>query len=608
MKNTSQEDIARIMSGDLSSLDLVTDPDSSSPPLQRDSRVIPEVLLHPSYGNQLEIPVGVNLPIPAYQFFPDDGNRFEYRKRIFIDLRWGHLEWQKHSFSRDKYTHNMKRFIVQKAPRRHGKTWALIHNMAGGLVAMSEYKINPVGAYYCPDKGQALKNAWKAIAHATRNIPNVKLNERMGIVTWPSPTLRDPKSITTIYVFGVRGGSGVKRGTYYDWCILDEVEFLSHSFIEEVGMGSTFDRQGHLALTGTPYNLGVLDEWLDKATGNLQLQHDIEQGLLRPDDPSVPADYDDWFAFSGDCWNLGVYPREQLLKLKASMSHRRFAQEMECKNPSDIVVFYFRNNYEIALKEKRISPLIKPDPRLPVRFYYDFGIGRKSDRCAWSAWQFTNSFPICLYSGEIIGKSYSGIVADIRKTTPFSQSIYEHVLPHDTGAREQSDLTDKRTKFQTELKEQGVSGWEKVSVLKRHKNPELVNGIVNDTIHLVRINSLHADTVVQALKHHRRKYDKNTELVVEEESKTKYRDSAHMFRYAMMDWKNEDYMKRFPSRQELKFADAVAPFLTVGKGGHPVGKSIIIDKDNDHHTFPLTTHSRLDGADGESAIDAGDFF
>ena len=503
-------------------------------------------------------PVGVTLPEAGYRLFLDSQNRLRYSKEMFVDMRYPHLPWQVYGWSRDRYLNNLKKYIFKLLPRRHGKTFDDGFKGVSLLCILGSTRNNPVMAYYCPAKEQAMRNAWNALTLASANIPGVKYEKGAGRISWPSPTLQNPQSVSTILFFGIRGGGDTKRGGYYDICIMDEIEFYSIPFVEEVGFNSIFDRDGYFIGSGTPKNMGVMDHYMDKAESCLRIQDSVAKG--EPVDmDKVPADWNQWHAVRGDCWSLKVYPEDKLNMLRATLGEERFSQEMECKNPESIKLYYYRDAITMAEKKKSINHLLRQDENLPLRVYYDFGIGEKTDRMAWGVWQHDNNRPVCLAGGVIAGKNFSDIVAAV-KNSPYGESaFFEHNVPHDVKAKEQSDGVEKIKKFRAELKRQGVAGWQNTNHLPRHKNPILLVGEVGEVLkYQAQFHELHAAPILECLKNHKRKYNKENDIVEESPSKTRFRDGADMVRYAVIDWKSGEYLRRMerlvggaPERREL---------------------------------------------------------
>ena len=171
------------------------------------------------------------------------------------------------------------RFILEEIPRRHGKTHLKVAKMVEILLGRCWEK--QIGAFYCVVKDQAVKVAWRIFEIILRPIPGVKINQSKEEIYIPRPSATDPEDYITIYFFGIKGGSGTKRGSYYDYVIFDEVEFIDLEFIQTVGFSAVIDRAGHITLLGTPFKQGRL--------GLLEIPCEEEVGGTRlPSRPEIP--------------------------------------------------------------------------------------------------------------------------------------------------------------------------------------------------------------------------------------------------------------------------------------------------------------------------------
>ena len=547
-------------------------------------------LLDPWFtGDPEKRPVGVSPPTVCYRLLKNDATlNYYWRKYSFCDLRYPHLPWQVYGWCKEKYINNVVRYTFKLIPRRHGKTYDDCGKGIAMLIRMGVERNNPVMAYYCPVKGQALMNAWNALVFLSRNIPGVRHDQRSGKITWPSPLLENPKSVTTIYFLGGLGGSKTKVGGYYDICVMDEIELYPLAFIQDVGMASTFDRDGYFVGSATPYNLGIIDHFIDEAVKRMRLREAIDKGA-KIDPRKVPADLDEWHAVTGDCWTLGVYDRVKLEKFRATLGEEKFAQNFECRNPESVKLFYYRDRVREAETAGLITTEELFDPQVPLRVYYDFGIGQKTDRMAWSVWQFNDVRPVCLAGKVVVGKNYADIVADFKASRYGGLKIFEHCIPHDAGAKEQSDGVEKKKKFSDQLRRQGVNGWWRVSSLDRHQNPTMKVGEVNEILKTAMFHEVEAAGIIECLKGHKRVFNKEHEVVEDRPSKTKYRDGADVVRYALIDWKDGGWHQRMDMYEDVhKDSDGYNP------DAHPMEGSIL-------HVEPVErgTERVLHGSDEE---------
>ena len=489
--------------------------------------------------------VGSKFPFIGFRVLRKEPEiHFYYNKYAICDLRYPHLPWQVYGWSPEGYLKNLKRYIFKLLPRRHGKS---TDDLGKGTSLMCIYGVtrrDPLMRYFCPVKEQGLANVWQALVHMTYNLPGVNQDKSKGVVTWPTPLLDAPKSKATIRFLGTRGGSKTGVGGYSDITIFDEMEFYGIPFINDVGFAQSFDREGIVVGSSTPYNLGVIDYYVDEGIKRMKIAAGLKKGQTF-DPKDVPSDVNDWHVVTGDCWSLNVYNKTELLKIKATLGDEEFAKSFECKNPDSVKLFYYKDTMKKAEEKGLVTTHPVFDPNVPVRVFYDFGIGEKTDRMAWSMWQFTELRPICIAGRVVVGKGFAEIVADVRKSKYGHLRFFEHLVPHDAKAREQSDGVEKIEKFKKELKKQGMFGWQRTRHLKRHSTPEMVVGEVNEVLKVATFHAIDAADIVDCLKNHKRVYIEKTGVVEDRASKTKYRDGADAARYATIDWKSREYVRRW---------------------------------------------------------------
>ena len=157
-------------------------------------------------------------------FISIDEQKKTFNSIYSIDLTYPHYKWQmmEDAFHRHPIEkHRARRFQVKKYPRRHGKSYFEVHDQVASLLKVP-YKL-PIGAYYCVDRDQSVRNTWGMFKEIVEQLPGAKSNKSKGEIVIPRPLLGVPENYIMIYFFGIRGGSGTKRGSYYDHCVMDEV-------------------------------------------------------------------------------------------------------------------------------------------------------------------------------------------------------------------------------------------------------------------------------------------------------------------------------------------------------------------------------------------------
>lgn len=278
--------------------------------------------------------------------------------------------------------------------------------------------------------------------------------------------------------------------------------------------------------------------WLDTAKKKVQFRLAFERGEIQ-EVPDEMADFANWTFFESDAEKEDVFSPEELKELKALLGDKIYNNQMLCQDVVSTEKYYYREEMTKVEKEGRKSVTLRPIPKVPLRVYHDVGIGNKSDRMAFVIAQHTPTHMGALYSWDMPNADYSD-VADALSKTPFAGAIFEHVLPHDMGARQQSDKKFKYELFEEALRLYGVAG--KVRVLLRPKDPaadlDVVRGVISRTL----FNSIHAESLITALENHCRKYNKENQIFEQRPSKTKYRDLADAFRHSAVDYGTREYL------------------------------------------------------------------
>ncbi len=135
-----------------------------------------------------------------------------------------------------------KRFNVLIVHRRGGKTVAVLNELI--KQALTCKKKNPIVAYVCPEKQQAIKNAWSYLVDYTSTIPGVKVSVTDSTIELPNGA--------TIRVEGCDRGGTALRGAYFDFVILDEASDIEDENVWfQVIRPMLSDRIGKAVITGT---------------------------------------------------------------------------------------------------------------------------------------------------------------------------------------------------------------------------------------------------------------------------------------------------------------------------------------------------------------------
>ena len=501
---------------------------------------------------------------PAFRILPGGkGSAGHYIPYEILDLRWKKHVWQRKAWSATGDLRDVPGVCVQKIPRRHGKTH---NNIYDGISYLYRVPLSrPIGAFYAPAKDQTIRNTWIIFEAAVSRIPGAIMNKNKGFIILPRPTLVDPLDYITIYFFGIKGGSGTKRGGYYDYVNFDEVEYIDITFIKEVGFISGLGRKPKVVLTGTPDGFGNLDYWIEEAQRRERLVAAIDAGENIPKE-KIPSDVRDWRAVTGDCAGLGLFTKEDLDELRAKIGDEIFEKEMNCNDKGHQEAFYYRADMDRAREDFRITPTVRPEKGVPVRYYYDLGVGNKTDLAAVGAFQLLPTKVLCLWSVVLGNADYLDIAEEV-VGNPLHQSgllDIEHVLPHDAKNRDQKDRIPKYVAFEETLRKVGLRG--EVRCMLRPPDVRADTTAVRDVIRKSYFNEISCDKLVEALEKHRKQKDLTSGLYLDRPSKTKFRDLADMFRGMSVDYLAEDYKMNMGGQilRSSRFGDK-----RTDTGGHP---------------------------------------
>ena len=492
-----------------------------------------------------------------------------------VDLRYSRFEWQKTARQKtlNPKTGKPCRFQVKKLPRRHGKTHNEVSDMSEGLL---DVKLpHPIGAFYCVDKEQAVRNTWRTFEKVVLPIPGAAMHRASKEIKIPSPTVNNPENEITIYFFGLRGGSGTKRGNYYDIVVMDEVEFIDIEFVETVGMGSGLDRDGQVRLLGTPHKQGRLDHWIDKAKKRVSMRKAIENGAVVEKKDVFPDLYD-WSYSEGTAYTMKVYSKERMAVFESIFDKETFNREFLCKDDTMASGFYHRDALEKSEQAGRVSALVGYDPNLPLRVYFDLGIGMKSNRMAFGIFQFLADGIRILYGQDVLSKGYVQACHALRTCKYGMFDFIEVVLPPDAKASEQSDAVPKYSKFAKALEEQGIQT--QVRVLPPTTDKLMDIDMVTSTLPRIYVHSIDAAPIVEALRFFCRKWNKQDMCWMGDPSKSKYNDRADVVRHAVTDYANGMYAVG-GNRGRVSGKVNGDDDRWVGVGAHPTTGSVCLNPD-----------------------------
>jgi phage terminase large subunit len=304
----------------------------------------------------------------------------------------------------EKLHASLKRFNVLVCHRRFGKTVFAVNETIDQ--ALRNNRKNPQYAYLAPYFAQAKRIAWDYLKDAVKNIPGVVINESELRVDIPRPWLGDR---IRIMLLGADNPNAL-RGLYLDGVILDEYAEMVAEIWTQIIRPALSDREGWAIFMGTPKGQNHFYE-IYKYARTCGLSH--------------------WFAALYKASETKIVPQAELDDARALMSEEEYEQEFECSFTAALVGAYFSKQMGAAERDGRIRDL-PIDPSLPVRTYWDLGVGdstviwfvqRHSREHAYRVVDYLedSSMPLDFYAKKLKEKGYY---------------YDQHFLPHDGAARE----------------------------------------------------------------------------------------------------------------------------------------------------------------------------
>jgi len=194
---------------------------------------------------------------------------------------------------------NLNRYNVIVTHRRLGKTTFALNHLIRCAVTNTFRESRYF--YICPFRTQAKTVAWSILKYYAGKIPGIKINESELYVEFPHNNSR-------ITLFGADNYTGL-RGTYFDGGCLDEFADIDPILFEEVLQPALIDRKGYVIFTGTPHGMNHFYDLYKTALAN----------------PN-----DEWFQKMFKASETNIIDKEELAKLKFTMSEEQYAQEFEC--------------------------------------------------------------------------------------------------------------------------------------------------------------------------------------------------------------------------------------------------------------------------------------
>lgn len=314
-------------------------------------------------------------------------------KKIFT----GYLprEWQ------EKVHLNNARFKVLVLHRRAGKTVCAVNEIIDRALRCD--KRNPQYAYVGVTYGSVKRIAWDMMKNFTEFIPGAETNEQDMTVKIPRPAIGDTIKLMLL-------GSenpGAIRGIYLDGVVLDEYAECHPDVWNQVIRPALSDRAGWAIFTSTPkgYN------------------HFYEMAKISKVEPG-------WMFFELKASQSKILPPDELRAARTSgMSEEEYEQEYECSFGAALIGSYYGKQIKKAEDEKRITR-VSYDRAVPVETYWDLGIGDTTS--IWFIQNVAREYHVI----DHLEASGAGLDYFVKQLKEKEYIYYEHVLPHDAGARE----------------------------------------------------------------------------------------------------------------------------------------------------------------------------
>ncbi|MGH6931454.1 MAG: hypothetical protein ACREEE_03360, partial [Dongiaceae bacterium] len=281
------------------------------------------------------------------------------------------------------------------AHRRFGKTVFAINELLRG-VGRARLP-HPRLAYIAPYERQAKAVAWDLLKHYAGAIAGARFHETELRCDLPNGA--------RISLHGADNPDAL-RGLYLDGAVLDEYARMDPRAWSEVIRPALADRAGWAVFIGTPM-------------GRNSLWRLHEQAKRLPD----------WRAALFRASATGVLPAAELAAAREAMSAAEYAQEFECGFDAAIKGAYYGAPLAEAEAQGRIGA-VPHEPCLPVDTAWDLGVGDAT--AIWFCQRVGGEVRLIDYH-EASGAGLEHYAAVLRGK---GYGYGEHLLPHDTHARE----------------------------------------------------------------------------------------------------------------------------------------------------------------------------
>jgi len=280
--------------------------------------------------------------------------------------------------------------------RRMGKTVGCVGDLV--VRALHTQKNDSRFGYVAPFRQQAKEIAWTYLKNMTEGLRAEKPREselRVKLINGAWITL-----------YGADNPDAL-RGLYFDGLILDEFGDMKPSLMGEVILPCLADRAGFLVLIGTAKGRNQFYKYKQLA--------EVDDG---------------WYYKMAKASETGLVAKEELERLKETMSDAQYAQEMECDFDAALQGTYYADMINrIDQKGQLVMDDFLYNPEQKVHIAADVGL---RDSTAWWFWQpRPDGIAVidCYEASGVFVDHYLGVLKDK------GYDYAEIWLPHDAKAK-----------------------------------------------------------------------------------------------------------------------------------------------------------------------------
>ncbi|BAQ85697.1 phage terminase large subunit [uncultured Mediterranean phage uvMED] len=355
------------------------------------------------------------------------------------------------------------RFAVLNCHRRFGKTICILNHLI--KAALTHKLKNPRFAYIAPTYKQAKSIAWDYMKMYAGSIPGATFHEtelRCDLPNGSRISLLSSENPDSL------------RGLFLDGVCIDEVSQIDPKLWNEILRPALSDRKGFAYFISTP-------------NGMSNIFYELYQHALKDDK---------WLAYTAKASETNIIDQEELDAAKAQMGETKYRQEFECDWIANIEGSVYGDLMK-DLEDKKQLTRVPYDPSLEVHTAWDLGV---DDSTAIIFYQQLGQQILVI---DFYENNREGLPHYVQMVKDKDYVYGNHFAPHDIEVTEFSTgKTRREVAYQL-----GIN----FKIL-----PKIA---LEDGIHALKmvlprcmIDMDNAQPLIDALKHHHRKYNERMKM------------------------------------------------------------------------------------------------